>query len=272
MQEYSILMSVYYKEKPDFLRESMLSMANQTIKSNDFVLVCDGPLTKELDSTIQEMSIIFGDCLNVYRLDKNLGLGNALNYGLKKCKNEFVARMDSDDISLPNRIEKQFNLLKKHPELSIISGTVNEFVENPNIISGVRRLPNTHEEIIKFSKSRNPFNHPAILFKKSAVHAVGGYSERFPLLEDYYLWIRMLMDGQVGANIQDPIVLMRVPTDLYLRRGGFKYAKNFLDINLWMLKKGWIGFAKIFTSVIPHMIVCILPNKLREVIYKLIHR
>ncbi|HEM2748848.1 glycosyltransferase [Streptococcus suis] len=271
MENYSVLISVYYKEKADFFREAMMSIANQTIKSNDVVLVCDGPLTEELEAVIQEMLIVFGENLTIYRLKKNVGLGNALNHGLGKCKNELVARMDSDDISLPNRIEMQLKLFQKQPELSVISGNVNEFIDTPEIITGTRKLPKDNYQIIKFSKLRNPFNHPAVMFKKTAVETVGGYSERFPLFEDYYLWNRMLMKGYIGTNIQEPIVLMRVPFDLYLRRGGIKYAKYSLDIYIWMLKIGWIGFLEFFTALIPRLIICVLPNKLRALIYNFIH-
>lgn len=272
LQNYSILMSVYYKENPDFLREAMMSMFNQTIKTNDFVLVCDGPITEELKLVIEEMKNVFGNTLNVYHLKKNLGLGNALNYGLQKCKNEIVARMDSDDVSLPDRIEKQLKMLNKSPNLSIISGTVNEFDDNCNLITGTRKVPKENEQIIEFSKSRNPFNHPAVMLKKSKVELVGGYSERFPLFEDYYLWLRMLMNGDTGANIVEPIVLMRVPLDLYSRRGGFKYAKNFLNLNIWMFRSRWIGIKEVLTSVFPHFIICIMPNSIRSIIYKHLHK
>lgn len=268
MLNYSVLMSVYYKENPRYLEEAMLSILNQTVQTNDFVLVCDGPLTEGLELVIASMEELFGENLNINRLEKNSGLGNALNFGLKRCKNELVARMDSDDISLPNRIEKQLELFSNDEELSIASGTVNEFQEKEDKLSGRRIVPETNEEIIRFSKSRNPFNHPAVMFKKSHIEEVGSYSERFHLFEDYYLWIRLLIRGRKGRNIQEPILAMRVPPQLYLRRGGWTYAKDLLAFNKWLKQEKWIGTKEYLKYALPHALVCILPNSIRKLIYQ----
>lgn len=270
-KSYSVLMSVYIKENPIYLREAMMSIYYQTIPTGDFVLVCDGPLTSNLEDTINEMRALFGNALKVHRLEKNVGLGNALNFGLSKCKNELVARMDSDDISLPERIEKQLAIFEKHPEISIVSSVINEFQDSPALITGKRMVPERHEEIVSFSKSRNPFNHPSVLFKKSHIEEVGGYSEEFHLFEDYYLWIRLLLAGKKGYNVQKPELLMRVPSQLYLRRGGWRYAKDLLRFNQWMLRKNWIGYKEYLLSAIPHAIVCVLPNFIRKMVYQLLH-
>ena len=181
MQDYSVLMSVYYKEKAEYLKTAMRSMFDQTFPTNDFVLVCDGKLTDDLNAVINEMKNAYPDILNVIRLPQNSGLGNALNEGLKYCKYELVARMDSDDISLRDRCEKQIKFFEKYSELSIISGTVIEFENKIDNIVGKRLLPTTNEEIKKFMKKRNPFNHPAVMFKKTAVEKSGGYIIRSSL-------------------------------------------------------------------------------------------
>lgn len=183
---YSVLMSVYYKEKPDFLKQSMESIFQQTVPTNDFVLVCDGPLNNELDTVINEMQKLFGERLNVIRLAKNGGLGNALNEGIKHCKNELVARMDSDDIAYADRCERQLEVFKRYPEISICSGIVEEFTDNTSVVDARRVPPETNAEIIEFAKMRNPFNHPCVMYRKSDVEAVGSYQD-FYLLEDYYL-------------------------------------------------------------------------------------
>lgn len=272
MQDYSVLMSVYYKEKAEYLRTAMQSMFDQTVPTNDFVLVCDGKLTNELDSVINEMKNAYPDILNVVRLPKNSGLGNALNEGLKHCKNELVARMDSDDISLPDRCEKQLKVFEKHSELSVISGTVIEFENTTDNIVGKRSLPITNEEIKKFIKKRCPFNHPAVMFKKTAVEKSGGYNGNFPYFEDYYLWIRMFQSGSKGYNIPDPILYMRTSSDMYMRRGGKQYAKYMLDFRKWMYKNGITNKITFFMTTLPHFGVCIVPNVLRNKIYCLIHK
>ena len=160
MQNYSVLMSVYHKEKPEYLRQAIESIQAQTVPTNDFVLVCDGPLNPELDAVIAAKQQEMGDTLNVVRLVKNCGLGNALNEGIRHCKNELVARMDSDDIAYPNRCEKQMAIFNVHPEVSVCSGIVEEFTTDPNSVDSKRVPPETNAEIVEFAKKRNPFNHP----------------------------------------------------------------------------------------------------------------
>jgi len=269
---YSVLMSVYHKEKPKYLRESMESIYNQTIPTNDFVLVCDGPLNEKLEAVIVEMKKKFGDVLNIVRLEENLGLGNALNEGLKFCKNELVARMDSDDISFKDRCEKELNVFVIQKNVSVVSGVVLEFENDIEYVTGERKVPLSHLDICRFSRKRNPFNHPAVMFKKAEVDKVGGYSEEYPLFEDYYLWVRMLKNGCVGANISSPILYMRTPSDMYKRRGGRKYAKNMLRFHKWLLLSRWSNVVDYITGALPHAIICVIPNAIRRLIYNLLHR
>lgn len=267
--QYSVLMSVYIKEQPEFLKTSMESMFNQTIPPDDFVLVCDGPLTEELDKVIEEQQKLHGTILQVVRLKKNGGLGNALQEGMRHCRYELIARMDSDDISYLNRCERQLAEFSADPMLDIISGTIEEFVDKPEIITGKRILPETHEEICKFSRKRCPFNHPAVMYKKTSVLAAGGYSSEYRL-EDYYLWVRMLMNGCYSKNIQEPLVYMRTPIDLYLRRGGWGYAKDMLRFHFWAYRFGWESWNDYLTGAILHSIICVIPNKMRKELYKII--
>ena len=267
MENYSVLMSVYAKENPDFLRQSIVSIQNQTVLTDDFVLVCDGPLTEELNGVISE----FSDDLHVVRLQRNMGLGNALNAGLKACKNELVARMDSDDISAPDRCEKQLKAFEKDPELGIVSGALTEFTETPDRVTGERRLPCTHEEILAFSRKRCPFNHPCVMFRKSVVIEAGGYNGEFRM-EDYYLWIRMLQTGCKGANLEDVLLYMRTSPDMYLRRGGSFYAKDMLRFHWWVHKTGWESLGDFLTGAVPHAVVCVLPNGIRGAVYRRLHK
>ena len=137
---YSVLMSVYHKEKPEYLKQAIESIQAQAFPTDDFVLVCDGPLSEPLDSVIAKKQQEMGTTLNVIRLAKNGGLGNALNEGIKHCKDELVARMDSDDIAYPDRCEKQINVFNTHPKVSICSGVVEEFTTDPEVVD-TRRVP-----------------------------------------------------------------------------------------------------------------------------------
>lgn len=268
---YSVLMSVYFKEQPNNLRQAMESMRRQTVPTNDFVLVCDGPLTSGLDDVISEEQEKFGDVLHVVRLSKNSGLGNALNEGLKSCRNDFVARMDSDDLSRSDRCEKQLRLFTEHPEISLSSGTVSEFITDPKHPTGKRALPISDEEIRVFSRKRNPMNHPCVMFKKSAVESAGGYKETYHLFEDYYLWVRMLMKGYKARNTKDVLLDMRSPADMYLRRGGKKYAEDMLSLHQWMKRSGWSSEVDYLSGAVPHAVVCVLPNGIRKLVYEKLH-
>ena len=270
-QGYSVLMSVYAKERADNLKQAMDSIWHQTAQTDDFVLVCDGPLTDELDNTIENMLDAHPDTLNVIRLEKNSGLGNALNIGIKYCKHEIIARMDSDDISRIERCERQLNVFATKPEVSICSGIVEEFTLSTNQIETCRVPPERQEQILKFAKMRNPFNHPCVMYRKRAVEAAGGYLD-FYLLEDYYLWIRMLQNGAIGYNLQEPILWMRAGSAMYRRRAGWKYVKSQKALFQYMKDSGFIGGGQYMISVVERSISSLMPNWLRELTLKTVMR
>lgn len=268
---YSVLMSVYHKEKPEYLKQAIASIQAQTLPTDDFVLVCDGPLNDALDAVIAKKQQEMGKTLNVVRLAKNGGLGNALNEGIKHCKNELVARMDSDDIAYQDRCEKQIAVFYKHSEVSICSGIVEEFTSTPDVVDAKRVPPEAHEEIVEFAKKRNPFNHPCVMYKKSVVEAVGSYQD-FYLLEDYYLWLRMLMAGYQGYNIQEPLLHMRAGSDMYLRRGGWKYAKTQVKLFKFMKEQGFIGEGQYIKSCVIRSGSALAPNWLRKLMFEKVLR
>lgn len=270
-KEYSVLMSVYHKERPEYLKQAIESIQVQSLSTNDFVLVCDGPLNDELDAVIQTKQLEMGENLNVVRLAKNGGLGNALNEGIKHCKNELVARMDSDDIAYPDRCEKQIAVFNTHSEVSICSGIVEEFTTDPNTVDTRRVPPETNAEIIEFAKKRSPFNHPCVMYKKSAVKAVGSYQD-FYLLEDYYLWLRILMAGYQGYNIQEPLLHMRAGSDMYKRRAGWKYAKTQAKLFKFMKQQGFIGNGQYIKSCVIRSGSALAPNWLRKFMFERVLR
>ena len=268
---YSVLMSVYHKEKPEYLKQAIASIQAQTFPTDDFVLVCDGPLNDALDAVIAKKQREMGEILNIVRLAKNGGLGNALNEGIKHCKNELVARMDSDDIAYPDRCEKQIAVFYTHPEVSVCSGIVEEFTSIPDVVDAKRVPPEAHEEIVEFAKKRNPFNHPCVMYKRSAVEAVGSYQD-FYLLEDYYLWLRMLMAGYQGYNIQEPLLHMRAGSDMYLRRAGWKYAKTQARLFKFMKSQGFIGEGQYIKSCVIRSGSALAPNWLRKLMFEKVLR
>lgn len=268
---YSVLMSVYHKEKPEYLEQAIASIQAQTLPTDDFVLVCDGPLNAVLDTVIAKKQQEMGETLNVVRLAKNGGLGNALNEGIRHCKNELVARMDSDDIAYQDRCEKQIAVFYAHPEVSVCPGIVEEFTSTPDVVDAKRVPPEAHEEIVEFAKKRNPFNHPCVMYKKSAVEAVGSYQD-FYLLEDYYLWLRMLMAGYQGYNIQEPLLHMRAGSDMYLRRAGWKYAKTQTRLFKFMKSQGFIDEGQYIKSCVIRSGSALAPNWLRKLMFEKVLR
>ena len=269
--KYSVLMSVYYKEQPEFLKKAIQCMLEQTILTNDFVIVKDGKLTEELEEVITYFTKQYPDLFNIIPLKENVGLGPALKIGIEKCKNEWIARMDLDDICLKNRCEEQIKIAQKHPELNLIGTNVEEFIDDiDNVISHVV-LPETNEEIRKFARKRCPFRHPSIFYKKSMVLKAGSYREYY-LCEDYDLWIRMIEAGAIAYNIQKPYVYMRISKDFYKRRGGIKYLKTMLKFKTEQYKKGFFSLKDYIVSSSAHIVVCLLPNSLREMFYKKILR
>ena len=266
-KKYSVLMSVYHKENPAWFDDSIKSMFEQTIKPNEFVLVEDGPLTKELYDVVEKYKTKYPKEFKTVTIEKNVGLGPALKRGVEECSNEYIARMDSDDYSLPKRIEKEFEIFEKYPDIGMVGTNVSEFIDSiDNVVCDVI-LPATNEDIIKFSKSRNTFRHPSIMFKKSAVINAGNYREYY-LCEDYDMWLRMIRNGCKCYNIQDIYVYMRIGEDFYKRRGGHKYFKSIKKFKKEQLENGYFTKFEYLKSIIPHAIVCYMPNFSRDFIYR----
>ncbi len=257
-------MSLYYKENPRYLRLALDSMKNQTVKPDEIVLVEDGPLTDELYSVVEENM----DQLTVVVNEKNLGLGEALNKGLKACSNELVARMDTDDLSELDRCEKQLSYFKAYPNTTILGGQIDEFISDPNEIIGKRVVPENDKEIKEYMKKRCPFNHMTVMFKKSDIIKAGNYQDWF-WNEDYYLWIRLALKGFIFANLPDTLVHARVGADMYQRRGGDKYFKSEIGIQKLMLEKQIIGYGNYLINCGKRLMVeKILPHQLRGWVFK----
>ena len=268
--KYSVLMSVYAAETAPNLRMSLDSVLSQTLPPDEIVLVKDGPLTEELDKVIDECVSCHEGLFNVVPLEKNTGLGNALNVGLRQCKNEYVARMDSDDVCYPDRMQKQMDFLQAHPEVDILSGTIDEFDGSISNVTGRRVLPLGNEEIWRFAKTRCPFNHNCTVYKKSKVLEVAGYRTDLKRVEDHDLWMRMHAAGAVGANLADSILYARAGTDMHVRRHGRENARALHEFyrELWQLKE--ISFPRYIYDIVCACGLQLMPTWMHKMCYKLI--
>jgi len=262
--DFSVLMSVYAKEHPAWLEEALKSVFEQTVPPIQVVLACDGPLTAELDGVIDK----FKDKLTLVRLEKNGGLGPALNEGLKHCSCDLVARMDTDDIALPDRFEKQLKAFADDKDLAVLGGAIREIDSETKEEVSFRRLPQSDGEIKQFLKTRCPFNHMTVMFRKQAVLDCGSY-QPLHFMEDYYLWARMAANGCKFGNLADILVNARTDKNLFERRGGWKYFKSNKQISDKLLELGLISYPTYFFNLAVRFCVQVLmPNKIRSIFYK----
>lgn len=262
---FSVLMSLYSKEHPDYLRESLESVFSQTLPPDEVVLVEDGPITEQLREVVEEFRSRFPQLKSV-KLPQNGGLGKALNEGLHHCSNELVVRMDTDDVCFPERFERQVGFMNANPQVDISSAWIEEFQDSLDNVKSVRKVPVTHEEVGRYIGSRSPLNHPAVIFRTTAVEKAGGY-QHFPLFEDWFLWARMFVNGANFANIPEPLLHFRISPDMFRRRGGWKYAKNSARFQWELHRLGIISALTAVKSTIIRGTVYLLPNRLRSLIY-----
>ena len=266
---FSVCTSVYKNDNPEYVKAALDSMlVIQSVKPTEIVLVQDGPIPSALSAMLQGYEDSYSEIMHIIRLEKNGGLGNALKIGVENAKYGIIARMDSDDICLPDRFEKQLAYLETHPECDIVGGQMTEFIDTPENIVGRREVPLTNEEIYDYMKSRCALNHVTVMFRKESVLKAGNYQDWF-WNEDYYLWVRMMMAGCKFANIPDVAVNVRSGSDQYARRGGKKYFDSEIGIKKLMLENGLISRKEYVVNYIQRFIIqLLLPNRVRGWVYR----
>lgn len=263
-------MSIYKNEKPEYLKQALDSILNQTLLADEILIVKDGLLTPELDKTLDEYAAK-NKIIKFLEYEKNRGLGLALRDGVLACKNELIARMDTDDIAKPDRFQKQIRYLNKNPQIALLGTWVTEFSDNESKPDTATKLPCTHEEIRKFSKKRNPFRHMTVILKKSAVIDSGNYRD-FLWFEDYDLWVRMLQKGYKAANMPEYLVNVRADKNMFDRRGGVIYLKQEIKFEKYLLKINFITTYQFVINLFIRSIVRLLPNNVRSNFYNIMLR
>jgi len=265
--KFSVLMSVYYKEKQENLTLALESIVNQTSRPDELVLVKDGKLTKELDLVVESFAKKHPGFINIVTIKENKGLGLALRRGVKKCRHDIIARMDSDDVCHPTRFEKQIQFLIDNPAIQIVGSNAKDFIGNIKDVVSYRIFPEKHEDILKFSKRRCPLLHPTTMFRKEAIINAGNY-EHFLWFEDYHLFIRLLRIDVKFHNIQEELLYFRSDENLFRRRGGLKYLLQDIRFQIFCLKSKHVNFWEFSTNLLLRISVRILPNNLRDKFYK----
>jgi glycosyltransferase involved in cell wall biosynthesis len=270
MENYSILTTLYKNDSPEFLKQSIDSMLAQTVLTNDYVIVADGPLTEELDEVLVGYENTH-NFFNIVRLSENGGLGVALREGLKYCKNDLVARLDADDLSMPTRCEKQLALFDSDPDLVIVGSDMYEFDSNPDEITDLKHMPSSPEQIYKYGKRRNAFNHSSVMYRKSVIEEHGSYST-MRRSQDIELFSKILYAGCKCRNINEPLIKFRCGDTRVKRKKKWSNVKSDLRIFKNNYKMGYAGFGDYLYVVITQIGFFILPTKLAGYLYKKLFR
>ncbi len=270
--KFSVLLSIYYKEKPENFRECMESIYSQSVLPDEIVLVEDGKLTEELYEAVSEYENMNSTVRFVtVPLSENRGLGLALAEGILHCSNELIARMDTDDISVPDRFEKQLNAFNNNPKLDVLGGYIAEFATDKDYIVAERIVPLDHREIVKYQRKRDGLNHVSVMFKKSAVLKSGNYKSCL-LMEDSLLWANMIKNHCYMANLGEVLVYVRTGDDMLKRRGGLDYFLKYRTGRRTILETGTISRSDYFITVLAQFVVCMMPLSMRSFVFNKILR
>lgn len=263
----SVAISVCQHDSVMAFREAMDSIIHQSLKADEIVLVVDGPVQDELRNQIDFYKKNIKELHPIF-LEKNQTLGGAMRIAVEAANGKYVARMDADDICLPNRFEKQIQYLDSHPEISVMGGMIAEFVDGTDKTVGKRLLPLKDKEIKQYMRFRNGVNHVTVMFRREDILAAGNYQPYF-YMEDYYLWSRMIKHGYMFANLPDVLVHVRVSKEMYARRGGWKIFRSEWNLYRFMMKQGQISIGRFALNMLERGTVqFLMPNWLRTWIYQ----
>ncbi|MGM9806354.1 MAG: glycosyltransferase [Candidatus Aphodosoma sp.] len=271
MIQFSATISIYKNDNPDDFQIALESIINQTLKPTEIIILQDGPVPTRL-SAVADKFLSEYDNIRLVALPANQGHGKARCAAIEACRYEYVAIMDADDIAEPTRFEKQVSFLEAHPEVDVLGGQITEFINAPDNIVGKRAVPQNDADIKKYIKHRCPFNQVTVILKRSAVIAAGNY-QHWHYDEDYYLWLRMYLNGAVFANLPDVLVNARVGKEMYARRGGWKYFKSEARLMWWMYRYGITGlWLSLYNIIIRFVLQVCMPNGLRSFIFRKLAR
>ena len=279
-EKFSVSMCVYAGDNPEHFDAAISSIINQTVTPTEIVLTVDGPIPLEtelvIDKHLKESAIKKIE-FKVIRLEKNMGHGEARRICFDNCSCELIALMDADDLSVPDRFEKQLHFFSDNQQVSVVGGMITEFISSSNPIDtsqivGKRIVPEEDSSIKQFMKKRCPMNQVTVMFKKKDVAEVGGYIDWY-CEEDYYLWIRLALAGKSFGNIPENLVNVRVGEEMYQRRGGWKYFRSEVKLQRLMLTKKKISIVRYTINTIERLIVqVLLPTRVRGWVFQKLTR
>jgi len=265
--KFSVLISIYEKEKPQYLIQCLDSLLNQSLPADEWVIVEDGPLTEDMYNVLDTYEKQYPKLMKRVKIHQHVGLGAALAEGIRHCSYGLIARMDADDIACEERFERQIELFLNDPALDICGTWIEEFEGDIDNIVSRRIVPVQEQDIRSYQKRRDAFNHMTVIYKKQAVLDAGSYKP-IPLMEDTVLWVQMLQNNAHCANIPEYLVKVRVGNDFYERRGGWEYFKLYRDGRRKVLKTGYINELDYLSTVIAQFFVALTPMAVRGFVFQ----
>lgn len=269
LDDYSVVMAVYKNDRSVWFREALDSIINQTVKSNDVILVRDGKVSQKLEDVLIEYEERLG--VKVIRLEEGVGAGEARNIGIRQAKHSLVAIMDADDIAVPRRFELQLAMFRDNPHLTIAGGQIAEFEVRPDTVVSYRQVPLLHEEIVAFSKRRSPFNNMCVCFVKDYILEVGGY-KKSTHAEDYNLWLELLSRGRIGMNVADVLCLVRTDAAALKRRITWERTSELLKLRYKYFRTGYIGTSDLLVASVANIGLFVAPAGVVKFVYKKVLR
>lgn len=265
---YSVLMSVYKNDSPAYLKLALESIyEKQTRKPDEIVVVFDGPIPDELNIVLDDFRKGKENVVFYYPQEINRGLGEALRIGSEKCTGDYIFRMDSDDISDASRFEKQIAYIEDHPDIDVLGTDIAEFNQSIDEDMRVRACPKYHDDIVKMGKKRNPMNHVTVCMKRSALLKCGGY-ETLLLLEDYYLWLKMIAAGCKLENLNESLVYVRVGNGFNSKRGSKTRIAGWKVLQDYMLEHHLITEKEARANMVYIKAFVYMPGWVKALVYK----
>jgi hypothetical protein len=265
-EPFSLLLPVYRGDRPEFLRRAFRSSVDdQTLRPDEVVVVRDGPVSAELARTMAELAAASPVPVVTVELERNMGLAYALERGLDACSHDVVARMDADDISLPERFARQLELISGG--LDLVGTGMYEFADEVGTIGGRRTPPVGADAISRYARFHDPFNHPTVVYRRAAVRRAGGYLP-LGLMEDYYLFARMIQSGARVENLPDPLVMYRVSAGAYARRGGVAQLRAELRLQREFRRRRFTSLSQALRNVLVRGSYRLIPEAVRRGLYR----
>lgn len=264
---FSVLLSVFAQEKVEYLNQAIFSVWDQqSLKPSQIVLVKDGPLTPALDGLIYDWQLKLEHVLTLVSLPENVGLGAALNEGLKYCRHDLVARMDSDDVSLPERFKKQIEFMELNPDVVASSAILEEWDTDMTRCIGMRNLPVGFPVLARFAKRRSPLSHPLVVFRKGVIESVGGYPS-LRRAQDYGLWSLLLVKGYKLANLPMVLLKMRAGNEMLSRRG-WQYFKEEYHLLKYQKEIKFLAISDFYINVMIKLALRTSPRFIKAFAYR----